>query len=189
MTSIYNGIEETVLNQIIPVPELMPANSLGEYMSRVHGRIWRGVVPIALGTGSHTLNVFKVTGSVLVTNQVGIIIDNTTLADCNQVYATYYDGTTSQDLTANGIDLSGVAVGTTFFKDKDPTQTYTMLDASAGQIYEPTSKKEGQPFYCIQKNGADCYIQFNLTTGASVDFAMYLEFTYKLINGATLTLA
>jgi hypothetical protein len=189
MEKTIDGKEYSIIYQSVPEAQYLRTNSVGEYLSRAHGRIWRGEVPIIRGAGSHAINVFQITGTVVVSNQIAIITEITNLADCTKVYSTFYDGGSSTDLTSDGIDLSGVAVGTTFFKDKEPEQPYTLLDATTCQIYEPTGKKEGQPFFLIQKYGADCYIRFHLTTATSVNFKMYLEFTYKLINGATLTLA
>lgn len=167
----------------------LPVNSIGSMLNRRIGRSWEGYVPIVLGAGSHAINVFKVTGTVLVTNQIAIITDDTDIADCTNVYASFHDGTVDNDLTLPGIDLSGVPVGTTFFKDKDETQTYTLLSAADGQVYEPTNWKEGKPFYCVAKIGASNYIQFHLTTASAVNFTMWLEFEFKLINGAKLELA
>jgi hypothetical protein len=177
-----------ILGEQIPETLALPDNSIGDMLNRRIGRSFKGFVPIVRGVGSHAINVFKITGTVLVVNQFAIISAITNLTNCTNVYASFWDGTVSNDLTLDGITLSGVPVGTTFFKDKVETVPYTLLDASAGAVYEPTDWKEGKPFYVQQKYGVDSFIRFHLDTTSGVDFVMYLEFEYRLLNGAKLEL-
>ena len=141
-------------------------------------------------TGAQSLNVFQVTGSVIVTDQYAEIKATPTLTNCTNVYADFWDGTLAQDLTANGIVLSGVPVGTMFTKDKVAASTYTLCDASTGCINETTGdRKVGRPFTVTQKFGADSFIRMNLTTTDNpIDFTVYLEFRWRPINGGNLVL-
>ena len=178
-----------VIDEVMPVPEALQSNSIGEAIQRVDGRVWRDSVRIQANNETKIFNVFKVTGLVEILDQVAIITAAPNLTNCTNVCATYYDGSVSTELTNNTMDLSGVPVGSAFFKDKDETQPYTLLSASAGQVYEPSVWKSGKPFWLLQKDGQDCYIRFHVTTNTVLDFTMYLEFSYRLINGATLEVA
>jgi hypothetical protein len=188
MTDLYNGHPDTLLNHIIPATSYLSPNTVAGFLGRATGRCYAGFVNITADTETKAINVFQITGTVLVVNQIAIITAAPALTNCTNVYASFYDGTLDQDLTADGINLSGAPVGTTFFKDKAVSQTYTLLDVSTGVVYEPSDFKQGKPFYVVQKNGADSFIRFNLTTNTTLDFTMYLEFEYVLINGATLEL-
>ena len=174
------------MDEVLPECLDCRGNSISELLSRIGGRIWRGNLRVQANNETKVINVFRVTKTVLVLNQWAVLVDNTALTNCTNVYATAWDGSTSIDLTADGIDLSGLQVGTTFFKDKEPAQPYSMLASNGVVVYEPTEKKEGQPFYVQQKNGADTFIRFHVTTNTVLDFTIYMEFTYKLFNGAKL---
>jgi len=177
-----------ILTAKLPARAELPDNSLGERIVR-QGEMWSGEVPIVKGVGTHAINVFKVTGTILVISQIAIITDITNLTNCTNVYASLYDGTLSKNLTADGAVLTAANVGDTFFKDKDETQIYTLLSAATCETYEPSNFKEGKPFYVLQKSGVDTFIRFHLATTSGVDFKMWLEFEYVTINGSKLELA
>lgn len=103
------------------------------------------------------------------------------------VYATLYDGTTTTNLTANGITLSNLGVGTFFTKEKDVTNAYSLLAGNTSGVLETAVDKNiGRPFTVNQKNGADTYIQLNATAGVSEQsFKMILHFEYKPLNGGS----
>ena len=189
MSTFANGHNRDIVGTYLPKSFNMADNTLGEYLERAHGRIWRGLVNITADTETKIFNVFQVTGTVLILNQIAIITDATALTNCTNVFASFYDSTVSTNLTADGMTLSGVPVGSTFFKDKDETQTYTLLSSAAGEVYEPTTFKEGKPFYVVQKNGADSYIRFHVTTNTTLNFTMWLEFQFAEVNGSLLALA
>lgn len=143
-----------VIDEVIPHHSEVSINSVGEMLQR-QGRRWNAFVNVTANNETKITNVFKINGTVLVLDQKATITAISDLTNCTNVYATFYDSTASIDLTADGITLSGVPVGTTFFKDKVAAQPYTVLDASAGSVYEPTDWKAGKPFYVQQKAGAD----------------------------------
>ena len=142
---------------------------------------------IVLPVGAQTVNVFQVFGSVRIINQWARITEVTLMDNVTAVYATLYDGTTTTNLTANGIALSNLGVGTFFTKEKDVTNTYSLLSGATSGVLETTQDKNiGRPFTVNQKNGANTYIQLNATAGGSEQsFKMTLHFEYKPLNGGS----
>jgi len=146
-------------------------------------------VTVSASAGANTVNVFQLEGTVRVTEQVAEITEVTTLTNCTAVYATLYDGTNTVNLTADGATLSGLPVGTVFTKDKDVTETYSVLDASQCRVNEVVDdKKIGKPFTITQKNGANTYIRLHFTTTDDpISFKILLKFKYVPIDGGSLT--
>lgn len=142
---------------------------------------------IVLPVGAQTVNVFQVFGSVRVINQWARITEVTLMDNVTAVYATLYDGTTTTNLTADGAVLSNLGVGTFFTKEKDVTNTYSVLSGATSGVLETTVDKNiGRPFTVNQKNGANTYIQLNATAGGSEQsFKMILHFEYKPLNGGS----
>lgn len=164
-------------------------NTLGDRVNHSSSPRIALEVPVTADTESKIFNVFKFSGTIVVLNQWARITEVTDLTNCTNVQATAYDGTNSEDLTADGIVLSGMPVGTFFSKTLDISQVYTLLDASAVEVYEPGGPKVGSPFLLNAKNGVDNFIRFHVTTNTTLDFKMYVSFEYRLLNGSTLELA
>ncbi len=145
---------------------------------------------ISAASGSHNVNVFKVTGSVRILEQYAEITEITTLTNLTALYSTLYDSSASVDLTADGAVLSGLPVGTMFTKDKAATEEYTVCSAAAGCVNETASdKKVGKPFTVTAKTGADTFIRMNFsTTDDPVSFKMLLVFEWEPIDGGGLEL-
>lgn len=145
---------------------------------------------ISAAAGSHAINVFKLTGSVRIIEQVAEITEITTLTNCTGMYADLWDGTVSKSLTADGAVISGVPVGTMFTKDKDIAEIYSVSDASECQVSEVTTEEEfGRPFNITQKSGVDTFIRFHLTTTDDpISFKMLLKFVYTPLDGGCLEL-
>jgi hypothetical protein len=142
---------------------------------------------INLGAGTHNINVLQLTGAARVVEQYAIITDVTNIADITDVYADLWDGTLSTKLTKTpGSDFSGIALGSFFTKDKDSTNTYSLIDAATAGFLETNTRDIGYPFVVNQKNGVDTFIRFNFTTGAGVNFKMQVYFKYQKLNGGTL---
>jgi hypothetical protein len=141
-------------------------------------------------TGAQSINVFQITGNVIILEQYAVLTDTTTLTNCTNVYADFYDGTAAVDLTADGATLSGLPVGSLFTKDKVASNSYTVADATTGVVTETLGDRwVGRPFTCTQKFGADSFIRLNFTTTDNpIDFSMYLEFRWRPINGGNLVL-
>jgi hypothetical protein len=133
------------------------------------------------GTAAITANILQVFGSVRVVNQYAVITEKTTLTNATGIYADAYDGTVAEDLTADGAVISGFAVGSLFFKDKDVTQVYTAMNADQVRVNELLlDNKAGKPFTVIQKNGVDTFIRFHLTTtDTPIDFDVEIVFLYE----------
>ena len=136
------------------------------------------------GTGALVASLLKVTGSVRIINQYAVIKSITSLINATNVYATAYDGTVSENLTADGAVISGFAVGSIFFKDLDFTQVYTTLNADQVRFNEVLlDNKAGKPFTIVQKNGVDTFIRFHLTTtDTPIDFEAEVTFLYEALG-------
>lgn len=147
-------------------------------------RIIEKEVSLVLSVGAHIVNVFQITGAVRILNQWARITEVTRMDDLTGVYATYYNGTAQTDLTANGIALSNLGVGTYFTKDQLSAQTYSLVSGATGGMIETLQDRDaGRPFTVVQKATADSFIQLNVTAGtAEQEFKMYLFFKYILLN-------
>jgi len=142
---------------------------------------------IVLPVGAQVVNVFQVTGAVRILNQWARITDVTLMDNVTAVYATLYDGSTTTDLTADGIVLSNLGVNTYFTKDQLSAQTYSLLSgATSGVLETLQDRNAGRPFTVNQKFGANTYIQLRATAGGSEQsFKMVLHFDYRLLNGGS----
>jgi len=165
-------------------------NSAVNFFNRGIGRIIDEEVTISIAAGTHTINVFKVTGTIWLFEQWAELTEITTLTNFTNMYSTLYDGTNTRIVTADGATLSGLPVGTVFTKAQDETQPYTVVDASGCQITVPLdAKKVGYPFTLTQKSGTDTYLQLHMTTTDDpVSFKMRLLFTWAPLNGGNFEL-
>ena len=140
------------------------------------------------GNGAIVANLLQVFGNVRIVDQSAVIMSVTTLANATNIYASLWDGTLAKDLTADGVVLSGMPVGTMFLKDLDVTQPYSVLDASEGQVNEVLQdNKAGKPFTVTQKSGVDTFMRLHLTTtDAPVDFTVFVKFIFHKFDGSNL---
>jgi len=164
-------------------------NSVACYSERSAGRLLVVEDVAITGTGSVNVNVFVLTGSVLIMEQWAIIKSVTTLTNMTAVYADLWDGTNSVLLTDNspGATLSNASVGTLFSKMDASTEPYLVNLANQCRVMEASNKKVGQPFIVTAKSGATTYIRFNYTTTDNpVDFTMDVFFTYLELDGGSI---
>jgi hypothetical protein len=145
-------------------------------------------IPISLAAGAHAVNFFQLFGTVRIIDQAAEIVGITTLTNCSNVYASLYDGTNTEILTLDGIDLGGAPVGTVFTKDKDVTQPYSLSKSDQCRVNEVVNDRWiGKPFTVTQKNGANTFIRFHLTTTDDpIVFVMRLRFEWKPLDGGRL---
>lgn len=185
---ILGGASEAFASLHSPLnSEHDPANSVCDMMKRSTGFQTRKEVTVSAGVGSHVVNFFKVTGSVWILEQWAVITEVTDLTNCTAVYSTFYDGTNTVQITADGSVLSGLSVGSAFSKLQDETQTYTVIDASQARITVPGSiKKQAYPFVLTQKNGVDSFLRLHLSTTSGVNFKIMTMFDWAPINGGNL---
>ena len=170
------------------IPQTNVANTGNDMLVRAAGiKIIEETVNIT-GTGAITASLLQLTGTVKVVNQWAEITAITTLTNATNVYATLWDGTNSVDLTADGLTLSTATVGSFFTKDKVSTDPYSANIADQCRLLETTIDRfAGRPFAITQKNGADTFIRFHLTTtDAPIDFTIKIVFEYIPANGGTL---
>ena len=142
------------------------------------------------GTGAIAANLLKVVGHVIILSQYAIIESITRLNNATGVYATRYDGVNEDDLTADGVVLSGFTVNSYFTKDKVAAQPYTAVNGLTGGVVEVTDDRfAGRPFTAMQTNGVDTFLRFYLTTTDNpVDFTMGVYFEYiPLGKGSSLS--
>lgn len=148
------------------------------------------VEAVISGNGATIANVFQFTGTVRVISQEAEISEITDITTCTNVHATIYDGTNSIDLTADGISLSGLPIGSWFTKDKTNGEIYSLNSATQVRLNEVAASGDaGLPFQITGKTAVTNYIRFHFTGDANTNFKMKIKFKYTLFNGATLALA
>jgi len=133
---------------------------------------------------SASVNVFQVTGSVLVTSIHGEVLDATTLTNCTAAYFDLYDGSAASVITkATGAALSGFNVGAFFIKDEAIASILTVINNDQANVVESSTNKASQPFITIQKTGTDTFIRFNYaTTDAPINAQLKVDIHYADID-------
>jgi len=174
-----------VVDQIISSG--LDCNCVGEMIARNSGYHIDKEIDIS-ATGSQTVNVLQLTGTVVITNQWAQITDVTTLTNLTGMYADLYDGTNSVALTDDGAVLSGAPAGTFFTKDKISSEVYSVNMSDECRMLETLlDKKSGRPFTITQKNNTDTFIRLHFTTtDAPVVFSVKIHFEFYPVNGSTL---
>lgn len=123
------------------------------------------------GSGATTINVFKITGCVVI-QELGATItsvsDSTTFSD---VKFTVYDGSVSANLTAT-VDGSNAIAGSKFYKTAVVGTALTYLKSDQVRVIESAFNKPFVETIVNSKTGSDTYIVFNFTGDASTDVTM-----------------
>jgi hypothetical protein len=127
---------------------------------RVAGTLVSKVITLNANAAPQSLNCFAVTGSVQVLRLYGQITTATTLANCTAAQFDLYDGAATTAITKNDGVLSGMAVGTTFFKGAVNTTTMAVLSNATGAF----SDLSFYPFIVEKKTGQNTFIRFTYTT-------------------------
>jgi hypothetical protein len=162
-----------------------PINAAFSMVQRAGGRLTTNTNLNITGTGALSANVFQVHGSVEVIEQWGEITAVTTLTNATAVYGDLWDGTVSEPLTAAapGATLSGAPVGTIVIKNQLKTAAMGVSIADQCRVLE-AQNRIAVPFIVTQKNGADTFIRFNLTTtDAPIDFTFDVYFVWRPLDG------
>lgn len=132
------------------------------------------------GNGAQTDNIFVLTGSVLI-NAIKFecteATNSTTLSGC---YLDLYDSTASIKLTESvvGVNLSGIAVGGSGFRDGTAASALAYLDNAIGSFVDGGGGgyyKLTAPFRIAKKASAATYLRFCFTGDADTD--VDLKFT------------
>ena len=176
----------TSIREPINIPD---CNSFEGFIQRTGTACLEGTAQITGDNETVTTNVFKYSGPILIVEQWAVITDDTALTNATNIYADIWDGTTAEDLTNDGMTLSGAPVGSFFTKDELATETYTLMLADQGRVLETTGPKVGGPFLINGKNGVDNFIRFHVTTNTTLDFSMFVHFEYQVLNGGTMEFA
>lgn len=122
---------------------------------------------ITLSGNNTTVNVplFHITGTVQVTGLYGVV---STVIGANHTggLLRLNDQTAQVAITATGVTLSGLAVGTTFLKKGLAAAAATLLDNAAGRVSEPTTLETiiFSPFIAMKKTGAVTDIEYQYAT-------------------------
>lgn len=122
---------------------------------------------ITLSANNTTANVplFHITGTVQITGIYGVVA---TVIGANHTGGLFRlnDQTAQVAITATGVTLSGLAVGTTFLKKGLAAAAAALLDNAAGRVSEPTTLETliFSPFIAMKKNGATTDIEYQYAT-------------------------
>ena len=130
-------------------------------------------------------NIFQITGSVKLLAIYGIVTDAAT--NLTAGFLELYDGTNHPDITASGVTLSGLAVGTAMLKTGLVATTLTLSDNVGCVVSESTFNKEFTECVLTQKVATSTYIRFTYTTtDAPIDAKIQWHVRYEgLDDGGT----
>ncbi len=119
-------------------------------------------------TGNNTTvntPIFHITGTVLINALYGVV---TTIIGANHTGGLFRlnDQTAQVAITATGVTLSGLAVGTTFVKKGVAASAAALLDNAAGRVSEPTTLETlyFSPFVAMKKTAAVTDIEYQYAT-------------------------
>ena len=125
--------------------------------------------------------IFSVTGTVEILGLYGVV---STTIGVNHTAGLFRlnDQTAQVAITASGVTLSGLAVGTTFVKKGLAAAAAALLDNAAGRVSEPTTLETSyfSPFVAMKKTGAVTNIEYEYattdtpTTGAITFFVNWI---------------
>ena len=154
-----------------------------------HGGGVSATKEITLGANNTTAseNKKQITGSVKLLAIYGVVTDTTTLVNLTAGFLELYDGTNHPDITASGVTLSGLAVGTAMLKTGLVATTLTLSDNVGCVVSESTFNKEFTECVLTQKVATSTYIRFTYTTSdAPINAKIQWHVRYKgLDDGGT----
>lgn len=140
------------------------------------------------GTSAQTVNIFQLTGSVLIRKIYGMIDTKTTLANMTAAHFALYDSSTTVVLTAaTGTTMSTALPGAIVAKVAAAATAASVNLTAAGGLLEGTTDDCFFSFIVSQKNSANTYLRFNYTTTDNpVNIVMTFYVEYESINGGKL---
>lgn len=147
---------------------------------------------IVLSANNTTVNVnlFQISGTLLIKGLHGEVIDVTTLSNMTEVYFDLWDGTNSVPITkTTGAAMSGFQVGGFFIKDYDNTTALTTINNDQCRVTEaPASNKSFHEFLITQKRNTNTYLRLNYTTtDAPINAALKIDIVYVDIDNGLIT--
>lgn len=157
---------------------------------RAGGKHTTKTITLNANNTSASVNVFQVTGTLVVLNIHGELMTKTTLTNCTSVYFDLWDGTTSVPITkTTGASMSGYNVGAFLIKDSDVASALTILNNNQCRINEAAvGAKENAPFTTVAKTATNTYIRFNYTTtDAPANATVKVDCEWKDIDSGVLT--
>jgi len=136
------------------------------------------------GTGAQSVNIFKVTKSVLLLSLRAMISEANTLTNATAVHFDLWDGTSSIDLTLNDGVLSGMGVGTFLVKSDLMSATVNIMDPVAASALDgPYGVGSYTQVFATQKTGVNTYIRFNYTTtDAPIDAKLVVQARFRPVT-------
>lgn len=140
------------------------------------------------GTGARSKNLFLISGAVRVIDLAFLITEAATLTNLTNVCLNLYDGSTTVDVTADGVDLSAATVGTLFLKDKVVTESLSVYSANQPRVSEITNNDDlGKPFTAVSAYGVDTYLRISYaTTDNPIDVDVFAKLIYQPLDSGFL---
>lgn len=147
---------------------------------QIGGMVTSNTIVLSANNTTANVPVFHITGTVNILGLWGVV---TTVIGANHTGGLFRlnDQTAQVAITATGVTLSGLAVGTTFVKKGLAAASATLLDNAAGRVSEPTTLETlvPSPFIAMKKTGATTDIEYQYattdtpTSGAIQFFALW----------------
>ncbi len=140
----------------------------GKYVDIDSANVWSNFMyndnsyhPIIFNAdGPSTRNIFKISGTVLITKLFGHIFSELS-SDIGNVYLELYDGTNTIDVTDSpGPSFNSLPVGSYIHKIDDAGIQIKIENSSQVRLYEDATKNGRNPnFQIIAKEGVDTYLR------------------------------
>lgn len=156
---------------------------------RTGGKHTTKTITLSANNTNANVNVFQLTGSVLVLSIHGEVIDNSTMNNLTGIYFDLWDGTNSVDITksAGGATMSGFNIGAFFIRDASSASILTVVNNDQTRITEAASGPQIRTdWLATQKAATNTYIRFNYaTTDTPIDAQLKIDIVWVDIdNGA-----
>jgi len=162
-------------------------NSLEDISARAGGRITSKTITLTASGSPASVDVFTVTGPVVVMGLYGSFVDVTDVADIDALYLDIWDGTTAVEITDSaGVTCDGVTLGAVLAKTLVSTSPITLLDADQVRLNEEASNKAFKPFILNAKNGVTNTIRCHYTSAAGCNAQIDWALEWRCLNAAAL---
>jgi len=174
----YTDIVKQAMNEALSSsPDI---DSVHEYHEQSVGEPVENLITLS-GTGATSRNLFQVVGTVELMQMYGCVADSTSMANLTGAHWELYDSLAAVDLTKNDGVLSGMAVGTFFYKNATAAVTMAVNNNVVGAMSEAvTGVKAFTPFVITQKFGADTFIRFTYTTTTNpINAQLYFRMRFR----------
>jgi hypothetical protein len=139
-----------------------------------------------------SVNLFQLTGSVIVRKIYGVLTAKTTLANMTVAQFALYDGTATSNITLpTGGTMSTAVVGAVIARNAAASVVAGINLAATGTVIDTTTTGSllDSSFIITQKNSTNTYIQFKYTTtDAPINATMSFVVEYDAIADGALAI-